>query len=174
MKKTENLKEYMATWYKEHKEEIKDRSNRRYKEKKKEILEKQAERKEERQAYMKVYVRKYYQNNKEKVLARTKEWAINNPEKRKVAARRYELGKIGWTLEMYDACFVEQNGLCKICKQSVEGVLDADHEHVEPPKPRGLLCHLCNIGIGAFKDDPKRLEEAAKYLRKYSECLEEK
>lgn len=73
---------------------------------------------------------------------------------------------------MYEVAFVEQEGVCAICKQQVEGTLDADHKHVFPPKPRGLLCHLCNIGIGAFKDDPTRLEEAVKYLRKYDSDAE--
>lgn len=167
-KKTADLKTYMQVWYQEHKNEVKARSDTRYREKKEDIKKKQDIRKPEKQAYMLVYSKAYYKDNRDKILARTKEWANNNPEKRKAAARRYELGQIGWTLEMYEVKFSEQNGLCAICKQPVEGVLDADHEHVEPPKPRGLLCHLCNIGIGAFKDDPKRLLEALNYLRKYN------
>ena len=45
--------------------------------------------------------------------------------------------------------------------------MDADHEHTIPPKPRGLLCGLCNKGLGQFKDDPILLENAAIYLRKW-------
>jgi hypothetical protein len=29
---------------------------------------------------------------------------------------------------------------------------------------RGLLCHHCNIGIGAFNDSPAKLTKAIKYL----------
>ena len=31
---------------------------------------------------------------------------------------------------------------------------------------RGLLCHLCNTGIGFFKDDVGNLESAIKYLKR--------
>lgn len=33
-------------------------------------------------------------------------------------------------------------------------------------KPRGLLCHRCNRGMGAFKDDSKLLRKVLKYLEK--------
>ena len=32
--------------------------------------------------------------------------------------------------------------------------------------PRGLLCHHCNRGMGALKDDPKLLRKVLKYLEK--------
>jgi len=113
--------------------------------------------------------RKYYQTNKTK---RKKEFAQHrkdNPEYH----RNRALVRKGWSQVMYDSVFAEQEGKCAICGASPEecryGVFDADHKHVEPPKPRGLLCNLCNLGLGAFKDSPKSLEAAINYLRKYSE-----
>lgn len=115
------------------------------------------------------YNAEYYQKNKERIARRTAEYAKSRPEWRKAVARKYTLKENGWTAESYEQKLIEQGGVCDICKQKIEGVLDADHKHVLPPKPRGLLCHLCNMGIGAFKDNPERLEAAAEYLRKYGE-----
>jgi hypothetical protein len=167
LKDPEKHKEYMKQWYQAHKEEVKERSRKRHEANRDEILLRQIEYRKENSETIKEKQREFYKKNKKKRLAQTKEWAAKNPVKRKTAARRYELGQLGWTLEMYNEKFAEQNGRCAICKQAVEAVLDADHEHVEPPKPRGLLCHLCNIGIGAFKDDPAHLIEAINYLRKF-------
>ena len=74
----------------------------------------------------------------------------------------------------------DQNGLCIICqtecsrtkrpaklRQNDSGFvtrLSVDHDH-ETGKVRGLICHLCNIGLGSFHDDPELLENAAKYIR---------
>jgi len=60
-------------------------------------------------------------------------------------------------------------GACHICGDSLV-VPDSnksyhiDHNH-ETGEIRGLLCHLCNVGLGHFKDSPDLLDRAAKYLR---------
>lgn len=125
---------------------------------------------EKKKKYMKKYCRQYYKDHKKKILKKTKTWAKNNPKRRKEIARENDLRKKGWTQERYDSTLEEQNNVCAICKQPVEGTLDADHKHSVPPIPRGLLCHLCNLGLGVFKDDPVRLEAAIEYLRKYSDA----
>jgi hypothetical protein len=33
---------------------------------------------------------------------------------------------------------------------------------------RGLLCSLCNMGLGLFKDDVSALRKAVEYLEKHS------
>ena len=68
---------------------------------------------------------------------------------------------------MYDSAHVSQQGLCDICKQPVEGTMCADHEHIDPPKSRGLLCSTCNLALGQFNDNSILLETAAAYLRKH-------
>lgn len=66
----------------------------------------------------------------------------------------------------------EQGGRCAICgtDQPIYGKLRGtwriDHCHATR-RIRELLCHMCNQGLGSFKDDPDLLERAAAYLRKH-------
>lgn len=63
----------------------------------------------------------------------------------------------------------QQQGRCAICGITEElapkGRLHVDHDH-ESNAVRGLLCGLCNTGLGQFKDDPKRLVAAINYLQR--------
>lgn len=63
-----------------------------------------------------------------------------------------------------------QNGVCAICGQPETTKkydkiqqLSVDHCH-KTGKIRGLLCDVCNKGLGNFKDDPELLRKAAGYL----------
>ena len=59
-----------------------------------------------------------------------------------------------------------QDGKCLICKteeSQLNKKLVVDHCHTTG-KVRGLLCSLCNSGLGFFKDNPKILENAITYL----------
>lgn len=67
----------------------------------------------------------------------------------------------------------KQNNVCAICKkpevQKKRKSLDprklaVDHSH-ETGKIRGLLCHQCNVGLGAFKDSLENLNAAIEYLK---------
>lgn len=69
----------------------------------------------------------------------------------------------------YQALVQEQGGRCAICRNPPEGrgkggVLVVDHDH-ETGAVRGLLCGLCNMGLGKFADSPERLLGAVAYLR---------
>jgi Recombination endonuclease VII len=73
--------------------------------------------------------------------------------------------RYGISSEEYNKIFKQQGGVCIICglpprKRS----LHVDHNH-ETGEIRGLLCHLCNVGLGHFRDNPDLLERAANYLR---------
>jgi hypothetical protein len=70
--------------------------------------------------------------------------------------------KYGMASEDYDYLLVRQDYRCAICHEDGHN-LYVDHSH-ETGLVRGLLCHQCNIGLGNFKDDPKRLGEALRYL----------
>lgn len=101
---------------------------------------------EERRARHRGYVRK---------------WDAANPAKR-VAIRRKH--KTGFTQEDWDSRFVEQGGLCAICRSAA--ATDADHDHATRVK-RGLLCGNCNRAIGLLRDDPLVTASATRYLERW-------
>ncbi|SRR6266705_1027634 len=70
----------------------------------------------------------------------------------------------GLTTEQYNAMALAQDFRCGICGNGEQRGLRVDHCH-NTRQVRGLLCTLCNIGLGAFKDDPVRLGQAIGYLR---------
>jgi hypothetical protein len=115
--------------------------------------------------------KKRYAENKQEI--KEKQMAYRKTTSAKELRRKRQLGKNGWTQEMYEVKFEEQTGLCEICKiptapRAQGGFLVCDHEHCEPPKPRGLLCTRCNTGLGQFLDNPLLLIEAAIYLAKHA------
>lgn len=55
-----------------------------------------------------------------------------------------------------------QGGTCAICQEALPLLLDHDHRTEEI---RGLLCSLCNSGIGFLRDRLDLLQRAAQYLR---------
>lgn len=97
-----------------------------------------------------------------------RQWTQERPHLRQAQYLRRHYG-IG--LAEYEVMFVAQEGRCAICRQE-ETALDhkgrarllaVDHCHATG-KVRGLLCHLCNNGLGAFKDQRARLVAAIAYL----------
>ena len=70
------------------------------------------------------------------------------------------------TEEEYNAALERQGGMCAICQEKPKtGRLAVDHVH-GTDSVRGLLCNLCNPGLGLFKDDPARLARAIEYLKR--------
>ena len=82
--------------------------------------------------------------------------------------RRY-----GISIESYEEMLKDQGGVCFICKKREEQThqngkikdLAVDHCHTTG-KVRGLLCGLCNRGLGYFKDNTEYLTNAIEYLTK--------
>ncbi len=82
--------------------------------------------------------------------------------------------RFGITESDYNEILAGQGGVCAICKRTPDslpvrrgriGFLDVDHCHVTG-KIRGILCYLCNQGLGHLKDDPELLRVAISYLEK--------
>lgn len=96
-------------------------------------------------------------------------------ESTKKERRVANLKHIGWTLDRFNTSLEEQKGLCAICEvvltfedKAGRTRANADHEHCIPPKPRGVLCGNCNLGIGNLQDSIELLKKAIAYLEKYA------
>jgi len=101
-----------------------------------------------------------------------RELRARHPEKSRAYAARmkfkYALRDYGITRDEYEAMVARQGGRCAICHENPRPVrgcirLHVDHDHVTG-KVRGLLCQLCNLALGKFRDDPRRLMSAIHYL----------
>ncbi len=74
--------------------------------------------------------------------------------------------KYGITLERYNDLLAAQGGGCAICSGDPGGrwnTFHVDHDH-KTGVVRGLLCDACNKGLGLFRDNPRLLVWAARYL----------
>lgn len=85
--------------------------------------------------------------------------------------------KYGLTKEGFKRLWVEASGLCEICGVKMHSVHIPDSEqegtekcHIdhchESGEVRGLLCTRCNVGLGYFKDEQRRLKNAIAYLER--------
>jgi len=82
--------------------------------------------------------------------------------------RDYRLRTLyGITEADYETMLEKQGGRCAICRTDTVGG-NSRHWHVDHDHStgvvRGLLCHRCNMALGYFKDDPRRLVDALLYL----------
>jgi hypothetical protein len=100
--------------------------------------------------------------------ARTKQYRKEDPKRFALYRRAQGLRDCyGISLEQYDDLWIEQAGMCAICHTTnplgAGKEFAVDHDHATG-KVRGLLCQLCNQGIGHFKDSPALLRTGATYL----------
>lgn len=77
--------------------------------------------------------------------------------------RRYGIGAADVA-----AMIEEQGGLCPICRK--RPAVHVDHDH-ESNAVRGILCEMCNGGLGQFKDDVDRIRSAISYLERHATAL---
>ena len=88
---------------------------------------------------------------------------------RKRAVARHNI-----TIDQYNEILERQGNCCAICKSSEpngRGTWNIDHDHKCCESKfscgkciRGLLCHGCNVSLGAFNDDINLLIKAKEYL----------
>jgi len=137
------------------------------------------------------YYQDYYNRNKDRIKEKTKQWAINNPEKIREYRQRYHKTdtyimsrrnaaykrQYGISLIEYNNILEKQSHLCAICKKEetrsntleTDGKkhLVVDHDHVDN-QVRGLLCTRCNSLLGFSLDDISILENAILYLKEHA------
>lgn len=154
-------------YYYEHRDEINAKRAgymKRYYQENKDKWEKTEEKKERRNRLR----REKYANDPEyrsRILSQVKQHRIDNPHvKMNERFRTY-----GITKEQFDKLFESQCGKCAICGYSTIGDHKffpmIDHCH-ETGKVRGILCANCNQALGKFKDDIERLKSAIEYLER--------
>jgi len=116
------------------------------------------------------YKNKTYEDNltgacKECIKQQTSKYYHSNPR----IAKNSELKrKFGITLDQYNQMLVDQEYKCACCgtlNPQGKGIFHVDHCH-KTGVIRGLLCHLCNTGIGKLGDDLPGLLKAVRYLEK--------
>lgn len=101
--------------------------------------------------------------------ARAKEHYFTNKDARGETQYWWRVkAEYGVTREQVMAKDKEQDGKCAICKKPfVAGVRpQVDHCH-KTGDFRGLLCRLCNTGIGHLGDDLETVRSAVRYLEQY-------
>lgn len=126
--------------------------------------------KECRDSTTSVYAHQYYlTHKKEKADYYKKRW--QSKEYKKSARKSRLKRKFGMTLADYDGMLEKQKGVCAICGKketkhdrygSIKN-LQVDHDHISG-KVRGLLCFMCNAGVGLFDDNAENLQAAIYYL----------
>lgn len=97
---------------------------------------------------------------------RAKQYA--DPEKHKLIKARWRKHQYGITQDQYEKMLEAQGHKCLICETSFSDSdrstkACVDHCH-KTGKVRGILCWLCNTGIGKLKDNAELLMKAARYL----------
>lgn len=133
-----------------------------------------------------VYQKEYRVKNRDRLLAdkRSKYWAdpqkyrdrvSNHANSDLIAHRASKMRLLGckeFTAELFIQMFSDQGGKCAICRKEIEmpypgsevnSTAHIDHCH-KTLKVRGLLCKLCNLGIGGLRDDPSIASAAIAYL----------
>lgn len=114
------------------------------------------------------YMREYRRAN----LLRIRENEARSRAKRRVQEReRHFKRKYGLTLAERDAIFASQGFRCAICQTDKPGRAQGwgwhvDHDHATDTV-RAILCHHCNIALGAARDNPAILRMMADYIEQH-------
>lgn len=114
--------------------------------------------------------RRYKERNREKIRAKDNAYYQANKAKRALGKWLTNIKRRGGTYAWFEAKLREQGGLCGICSVVLgpygrvrQNAWVVDHNHATGA-PRGLICRLCNMGLGMFRDDPVALSRAVHYL----------
>ena len=107
------------------------------------------------------------EGERERMRAQGRAWRAAHPHHYRFAAAANRLRKYALTDTEFEALVDRQEGRCAICQRVPDGPLAIDHDHATG-RVRGLLCRMCNLGIGHLRDDPALLRAALSYLESSS------
>lgn len=151
-------REYQRAWYARNKDRVNARNRERARAnydpvRARELREKKKDK-----------LKAYRVANRDREIARAKEWYANNKDRARDTAREK---RFGLTPADVQSLLTAQGNACAICATSFAD-LPARHLHIDhchaTGKVRGLLCHHCNVALGCFDDSPATLIRAAAYL----------
>ena len=147
-----NTAEQRRKWYEKHREEQIQRAKERYKKNKVKMQE-----------WWKVYS----MENKDKITERKRKYHQKYYQERKLIYKDRKLRyKHKISLKEFECLLIGQDHKCTICgKPLIDKTTVIDHDHLNG-KIRGILCRLCNTGLGFFFDDPWILNKGIEYLRR--------
>lgn len=95
-------------------------------------------------------------------------YAKQNASKLSAKARSRRLLRVyGLTTNQWNDLFDSQGRCCAVCKSPTpkgRRGWHTDHDH-DTGEVRGILCHLCNVALGAVEDSPEVLKELILYLQ---------
>lgn len=106
---------------------------------------------------MREYADKYWEKNKDKLLAKRAKWYNKYKERERInrTLRNHNI-----SLDEYNSLLSINGGICPICNRKPVAHVDHDHKTGEI---RGMLCACCNTSLGKF-DDGALFDAAIKYL----------
>src|SRR6185503_1075016 len=106
---------------------------------------------------------KYRRENIEAIRKIQREWGARNPKKRRAREVRY---LYGLTEVAYNNLLSAQGHRCAICRCAFKKTPCVDHSH-KSGKVRGLLCCLCNLGLGHLERAGGWADLAQEYLKNH-------
>ncbi len=104
---------------------------------------------------------RWYKKNREKVVQKARDLRRTRPRH---IAETVVKSIYGLLPDEFYSLLISQQGRCAICNDPLYPGPHIDHDHTTGAV-RGLLCRLCNKGIGLLRDDPRIIEAALSYLR---------
>jgi len=116
--------------------------------------------------------RLYYQEHREEILKRQKQYEIIRADRNSLMHRHYQWKNLGLNVLKAEEVYQSSN-LCAICEKPIGGKnKHLDHNH-KTKEIRGVLCQKCNHLLGLASDNIEILRNAISYLDELKEKKEE-
>jgi hypothetical protein len=113
--------------------------------------------------------RKWFDANRERAREHQRQWRKRNPERARQIIYAAQVRRLERRFGIsFTDLLLSQGGRCGICGTApIKGGprFHLDHDH-QTGEARGILCSLCNTGIGALGDTVASLQRALAYLNR--------